>query len=133
VAKPPTRTEHALQAVAKPPTRTEHALQAAVIRHLVEHGRKDIYFFAIPNAGRRGFQTAARMKAEGLRAGVVDLCIMASWGRTYWMELKRTPKSTRSDAQKGFAAICQRLDHAHAWAGSFDEAIAILTGWALLK
>jgi hypothetical protein len=39
----------------------------------------------------------------------------------------------RSDAQKGFAAICERLGHTYALAHSFEEAIVILTAWGVLK
>ena len=37
--------------------------------------------YAIPNAARRSPRQGARMKAEGLRAGVPDICIPAPIGK----------------------------------------------------
>jgi len=42
--------------------------------------------FAIPNGEARSRATGARLKAEGVSAGVPDLCIPA-WG--VWIEMKR--------------------------------------------
>jgi hypothetical protein len=114
------------------PVRSEHADQSAVISHLMKHARPDVYFFAIPNAGRRGFRTAAMMKAEGLRAGVADICIMLPGGETRWLELKRA-KGRQSDEQLGFAAICIRLGHSYSLARSYDEAVMFLDAWGVLK
>lgn len=47
--------------------------------------------FAIPNGGARSKATAGRLKAEGVRAGVPDICLpvaIAPYGGL-WIELKR--------------------------------------------
>ena len=46
--------------------------------------------FAIPNGGRRDARTAALLKAEGMRAGVPDICLpVARHGYgALWIELK---------------------------------------------
>lgn len=44
-------------------------------RYAIEEGRLGQYIFAIPNEGKRGFKTAARLKAQGLRSGVPDLML----------------------------------------------------------
>jgi hypothetical protein len=111
---------------------SEHSLQAALLRHLEIAARPDIYWFAIPNAAPRSPQLAARMKAEGLRAGVADLCIMLPGGRTGWLELKNH-KGRQSDAQLGFQTICYRLGHPYAVVRSLDDAIAVLKAWGALK
>jgi hypothetical protein len=59
----------------------EHEAQASVIRwarsmELVEPRLR--LLFAIPNAAKRSPGLAAIMKAEGLRAGVPDLCLPCS-------------------------------------------------------
>jgi len=110
----------------------EHQLQALVLAHLEANGRPDVYAFAIPNAARRTPMLAARMKAEGLRAGVADLCIMLPAGRTAWLELK-TRKGVQSDAQKSFAAICKRLGHPYAVVRTLGDAIVVLKDWGALK
>ena len=108
---------------------SEHRLQAMVLAYVSAH--PDVYAFAIPNAAKRSPMLAARMKAEGLRAGVADLAIMLPGGRMAWLELK-DGKGKQSDAQKGFEAICARLGHHYAVVRSLDEAITILKQWGAL-
>jgi len=109
---------------------SEHALQNQVLGILAVHG-KHCYPFAIPNAAKRSPAMAARMKAEGLRAGVADLCIMLP-GCCGWLELK-AGKGKQSDAQKGFQAVCHRLGHAYEVVHTLDEAITVLKAWGALK
>jgi hypothetical protein len=110
----------------------EHDMQAALVEHLRLNAAGASFWFAIPNAGRRSPKVRALMKAEGLTAGVADLCIMLSGGRTLWLELK-TRRGRQSRAQKAFAAVCDILDHAYLVPRSLDEAIAILRAYGALK
>ncbi|MGY3615705.1 hypothetical protein [Bradyrhizobium sp. USDA 10063] len=112
---------------------SEHALQVQVL-DVINVGKihPDIFAFAIPNAGRRGFQTATKMKAEGLKAGIADVCIMMPESRTGWLELK-TLRGRQSDHQKGFEARCIRLGHPYALARNLDEAITALRRMGVLK
>jgi hypothetical protein len=57
--------------------------------------------FAIPNGGQRHKAVAARMKAEGVRAGVPDLCLPVARGGFHglYLELK-TAAGTVSRAQR---------------------------------
>lgn len=59
--------------------------------------------FAVPNAGKRSFKTAARMKAEGLVSGVPDVMFpVARRGfNGLAMEFKR-PKQTPTENQLEF-------------------------------
>lgn len=111
---------------------SEHKLQTEVLTHLTVAGRRDIYWFAVPNAARRSLRTGARMKAEGLKAGIADICIMFPGGVASWLELK-TPRGTHSIYQKGFQAICNRLNHRYALARTFDEAVDVLRSWNALR
>lgn len=55
---------------------TEHEIQASFISEirLLEKLYPVLYLmFAVPNAGKRSFKTAAMLLAEGLRAGVPDI------------------------------------------------------------
>ncbi len=77
--------------------------------------------FHIPNGGRRGKAEAARFKAQGVKAGVPDLCLPVPRGpyHALYIELKRETGGTASAAQAGwierlkyygnFAVIC------HGW------------------
>jgi hypothetical protein len=111
---------------------SEHSLQVTVLDYLTYNAKPDIFWLAIPNAARRSLSLGARMRAEGLQAGVADLCIMLPGGKVGWLELK-TDRGRQSIAQKGFEAKCKRLDHPYALARTLDEAIAALTQWKALK
>lgn len=111
---------------------SEHHLQTQVLQHLTVAGRRDIYWFAIPNAGRRSGRHGARMKAEGLKRGIADICIMFPEGIASWLELK-AGRGTQSDEQLGFQAICVRLGHRYALARTFEGAVYVLREWGALR
>ena len=66
----------------------EHKVQVAICQYLDMRGAT---YFAIPNGGKRNLITAKKLKAEGVQAGVPDICIIHD-GMTYFLEVKR-PKS----------------------------------------
>jgi hypothetical protein len=103
-----------------------------VLQELTERARPDIYWFAIPNAARRSPRLAAKLKAEGLRSGVADLCIMLPGGRVGWLELK-TLTGKQSLEQKGFEARCIRLGHPYEVVRTVASAIDVLTNWKVLR
>lgn len=111
-----------------PIQRSEHKLQAMLIDYVTNTMRRRMYAFAIPNAARRSFALAAKMKAEGLRAGVADVAVMMPYGRMGWLELK-SERGTMSDEQYGFQAICNRFEHPHAVIRSYDQGTEILQLW----
>ena len=81
---------------AHPVLRTEHVEQ----REFVSWFRKTypaIRILAIPNGSQRSRTTGARLKAEGVVAGVPDLLIPA-WN--LWVEMKRADGGAVSAAQK---------------------------------
>ena len=111
---------------------SEHQLQKLVLNFLSVEAKPDIFYFAVPNAGLRSLPMGMRMKREGLRPGIADLCIMLPSGKCAWLEMK-TAKGRQSLAQKGFQQICRRLGHRYAVARSLDEAIAFLDFVGALK
>ena len=113
-------------------TASEHALQVSVLEYLAVNAQPWAYWFAIPNAGKRSWRTAKQMKAEGLTAGVADLCFLLPCGEVLWLELKR-PGEKQTAAQIVFQGVCESLGHPYYVARSFDEAIAILRRWRVLK
>jgi len=58
---------------------------------------KGVRIFAIPNGGARNITTAARLKVEGVSAGVPDLYVPA-W--KLWIEMKRTEGGVVDKNQK---------------------------------
>jgi hypothetical protein len=105
---------------------SEHQLQALVLKHLAaEKTHPDIQAFAITNAAKRSFRLGAKLRAEGLMAGVADLCIMLPAGKCAWLEMKAS-RGRQSLLQKTFEARCRRLEHPYAVAKNLDEAVMFL-------
>lgn len=66
----------------------EHQVQVAICNYL---DLRKVCYFAIPNGGKRNIITASKLKAEGVKKGVPDLCIIHE-GQAFFLEVKR-PKS----------------------------------------
>ena len=80
---------------------TEHRLQCACVewfRYCYPKGT----IFAIPNGGARNVVTAAKLKAEGVLAGVPDLCVPMARGAFHglYIELKNGKKGVVSERQR---------------------------------
>ena len=58
--------------------------------------------YHIPNEGKRSAATGGRMKAEGLKKGVPDICLPVARGgfHALYIELKRTKGGRTSDEQR---------------------------------
>lgn len=116
----------------KPTGPSEHRIQTTLIDYLSYAARQDLYYFAIPNQANRHIRNAVKMKAEGVRSGVADLCFMFPNGRVAWLEMKK-PGGSLSANQKSFRDICAALSHDWGTAKSVDEALDLLTKWDALK
>ena len=116
----------------KPPAISEHKIQVSLLELLKYAARPDIFYFAIPNQSNRHIRNAMKMKAEGVRSGVPDLCFMFPKGRVAWLEMKKQGGSL-SDNQKQFRDVCKILGHDWGTAKSVDEALELLTKWDALK
>ena len=70
---------------------TEHEEQRDFVRWF-RQTFPGVRIFAVPNGGLRSAREGARLRAEGVSAGVPDLCIPA-WDM--WIEMKRPPTGKR--------------------------------------
>lgn len=111
---------------------SEHKIQVALLDYLAIAGRRDLYWFAIPNQSNRHIRNAMKMKSEGVRAGSPDLCFLLPAGRVGWLEMK-TRKGALSPAQKDFRDRAISLGHFWAMARSVDEALPHLTEWGVMR
>lgn len=83
--------------------------------------------FAIPNGGRRDAITGARLKAEGVRAGVPDLFLAHPCNEFHGLFLELKAKGGRlSDEQKEFLQIAQVAGYATAVPVGFVEAKEVI-------
>ena len=94
----------------KRPSDEEHRLQCACVRWFNYQFPKFSHtLFAVPNGGRRDKVTAAKMKAEGVRAGVADLILLKSNAQygALLIEMK-TRTGRQSDAQRQWQRLIQQ-------------------------
>jgi hypothetical protein len=70
--------------------------------------------FAIPNGGHRDVRTAARLKVEGVKAGVPDLCLPVARGGYHglWIEMKAGPTSRVQPSQREWHAALRAQGYA---------------------
>ena len=105
----------------------EHFIQSSIVAWAALATRLDwrlSLLFAIPNGGKRHPSTAKRLKDEGVRAGVPDLCLpcCGTLGNALYLEVK-TKRSYPSAAQKSFIAALKRAGNGVVVVRSLDEAI----------
>lgn len=69
---------------------TEHEEQVMLFKWAAMRRDLDV-MYAIPNGGHRDIRVAARLKQEGVKAGVPDICIPIARGGHHglYIELKR--------------------------------------------
>jgi hypothetical protein len=86
---------------------TEHQEQVLFVQWF-RRTYPDVRIFAIPNGEARSQSAGARLKAEGVSAGVPDLFIPA-W--TTWIEMKRSDGGRISPKQKDWWDYLSGIDH----------------------
>lgn len=88
----------------------EHAEQVALFRWagLARTRHPELaLLFAIPNGGHRHIQVARRLKAEGVRPGVPDICLPVPRGGWHglYLELKTATGATSSEQRSWLEAL----------------------------
>jgi hypothetical protein len=79
---------------------------AAVVERM-PHRRAVRLLFAVPNGGKRDPRTAARLKAAGVKAGVLDVCLPVARGgyHALWLELKCEKNDVTEKQAEWIAAL----------------------------
>ena len=126
----PTRRARRPKKVAVPePSETQ--IQQSFIQYLDLCAHRDLVYWAVPNGGKRSKVEAARLKAEGVRAGIPDVHFMHKC-TFYVLEIKKK-KGRLSPEQK---VMIERLRAAGAVvevAYGLDACISQVKGWGMLK
>ena len=80
--------------------------------------------YHIPNEGQRSGLTGYRMKLQGLRRGVPDICLPVPYGRftALYIELKRRDGGRVSEEQRGWIAALNRVGCRAVVCRGWDEA-----------
>lgn len=104
---------------------TEHEEQRELVRWFRQTHR-GIRIFAIPNGGQRSLAAAARLKVEGVSAGVPDLFIPA-W--KLWIEMKRIKGGSVSAEQKDWIKYLEEVGYCAKVCNGADDAKEQITAF----
>ena len=87
--------------------------------------------FAVPNGGDRHRVVAAKLRAEGVRAGVPDLCLPIGRGGFLglWLELKRRGSGQTSREQRHWLEALAGYGHCTAIVWSSEQAQAAVCAY----
>ena len=109
---------------------TEHSHQVAVFMWCSRY--LELYpvlkwLYAIPNGGERNKAVAARLKAEGVKSGVSDLClpVRAQGYSGLYIEMKK-PGGKESKEQKEFGAFVSDQGFCYKLCMTWEEAVEVL-------
>ena len=87
--------------------------------------------FAIPNGGLRGKAEAARLKAEGVKAGVPDLCIPIARGGYHGLFIEmKFGRNKPTDEQMKWLSTLERNGYMATVCWGAEEAIAVIEQYA---
>ena len=105
----------------------EHRLQCACVRWFrLQYPQLSRLLFAVPNGGARDAVTGARLKDEGVVAGVADLILLTpsadGSAHALCLELK-TASGRQSDSQREFQAAASAAGNRYVIIRSLDEFI----------
>ena len=115
--------------VRKPPSDEEHRIQCACVRWFrLKHPHLAARLFAVPNGGRRDGITGARLKEEGVLAGVADLVLLVPNANYHALLIEmKTPKGRQSDSQRAWQrAVAGNDDYLYVVARSLEEFIKVI-------
>lgn len=114
----------------------EHREQVALMQWWAfacrAYGVPESMLFAIPNGGRRDPVTGARLKAEGVRAGIPDLFLAVQRGGKggLFVEMKRADGGRLTPAQVSTMSHLMRMGYrvcvCHGWEKARDAIEAYL-------
>lgn len=111
----------------------EHRIQCAIVKwfYYAYPQYRGGLFFAVPNGGQRNIQTAARLKAEGVTAGVSDLMLFVARHGFHALCIEvKTLVGRQSAKQKAWQAKVEAQGFKYALVRSLDD-FAQLCRWYL--
>lgn len=114
------------------PAPTESAEQQCLFRWAAyQSGRfpELALLYHVPNGGSRKKAEAGRFRAEGVKAGVPDLCLPVARGSFHglYIELKRQKGSKTSDDQKRWLSELEKQGYFTALCKGWEAAAKVIT------
>ena len=116
------------------PVPTESAEQQCLFRWAVfQSGRfpELALLYHVPNGGSRKKAEAGRFRAEGVKAGVPDLCLPVARGGFHglYIELKRQKGSKASGDQKRWLSELKKQGYFTALCKGWEDAAKVITDY----
>ena len=110
---------------------SEHVEQRNLISWCNQQGPPASLIFAIPNGGQRSKITGAKLKLEGVRAGVPDLFLpVARHGyHGLFIEMKRIKSGGMSEAQKAWKSVLLEQGYYCTQCRGADAAIVVIRSY----
>lgn len=109
----------------KKPADEEHRLQVQCVEWFFKLSPyRNLPLFAVPNGGRRDAVTGAKMKAEGVVAGVADLILLVPSRSLEYHSLcieMKTLKGRQSDSQKEWQKKAEASGNKYVVCRSFEQ------------
>lgn len=101
----------------------EHQTQCACVRWFrYQYPEYSMLLFAVPNGGARDRVTGAKLKAEGVVAGVADLFLSVPRKGFHGMYIEmKAGKNTQTESQKEFQRSVEAEGYLYKVIRSFDE------------
>jgi hypothetical protein len=99
---------------------TEEQIQVQVATYLNAKLPKTWLWFHTPNGSHRLKAVAAKLKAQGVKPGVPDVCILRPNGLPIWIELKAFG-GVLTVSQRSFQIWCVENKHPHRVCRSVGE------------
>lgn len=101
----------------------EHKLQCACVRWFAyQHPELKGTLFAVPNGGQRNAITAAKLKAEGVVAGVADLLLLIPNRHFHGLCIEmKTERGRQSDRQREWQALITQKGYQYQVVRNFEE------------
>lgn len=116
-----------------PPPPLEFAVCCAFADTLRVSARPDWFFTHFPSGEMRPDGAGARLKRLGTKAGVADYLFISPQGCLHCLEFKRGRLGRLSENQIVFRNWCLAHSVPHAVARTYDEAIAVVANWGVMR
>lgn len=136
-SRPQPKEKEKTRKKALPPIPTESEEQRAVMEWAeAASGRwpELRLLYHVPNEGQRSMATGGRLRAEGLKSGVPDLCLPSAHGKYHglYIEMKRTQGSKTTPEQKEWLEALEVEGYKTALCRGADAAIETIMGYLTL-
>lgn len=107
----------------KPSSNDEHRLQCACVQWFrIVYPTLAQNLFAVPNGGRRDRITGARLKAEGVTAGVADLILLLPNTQYHALLIEmKTTKGTQQKTQKQWQEHIEKFGYKYIVCRTFEQ------------